>query len=108
MRYGKPIVCALVLATCPLPITGVAADTTSASASARITLTIPARVQVMPPGGSGQPRLCLGHIPARRYYLVVERGADSGLVGRLEGRDGSYCLPAEITENASGVTVVAQ
>lgn len=90
-----------------LPVFAGAADSTSATASVRITLHIAPRVQLRQLESAGRPQLCLGHIPARHYYLLLSGGErDTG--ERLPGRAGNYCLPASVTEGGRVVTIVAQ
>ncbi len=108
MEYGKPAARALLLSASLLPaFAGADSTGTNATASARITLHIAPRVQLRQVEGGGHPQLCLGHIPARHYYLLVtESERDTG--ERLPGRAGSYCLPASATEGGGVVTIVAQ
>ncbi|MFC6634817.1 hypothetical protein [Microbulbifer taiwanensis] len=107
MGYGKPAAWGLLCSVGLIPVCAGAADSTSASASARITLQIAPRVQLRQVEGSSRQQLCLGHIPARHYYLLVIRGSSDG--GRqLPGRGGSFCLPVSVTEGAGELLIVAQ
>lgn len=106
MGYGSPIVAALVLSASLLPA-AVSADNVTASASARITLHLPPRVELRREQDGGRERLCLSHIPG--WYFSVQFTSSGEESGRqMAGQSGSYCLSADITKDADSIMIVAQ
>lgn len=109
MEYGKLAIGALLLGfVLPVSISE-AETTTSASASARITLYIPSRAKVRQSEDSGIGQLCLSHIPAHSYYLSVrDLGEESTAEKRLSGQRGSYCVPVSSSRQGKMVLIVAE
>ncbi|WP_346839067.1 hypothetical protein [Microbulbifer sp. SAOS-129_SWC] len=109
MGYAKRAVFGVVwgfLVLGLLPPAAEADQRVSASASARITLLLPARVELLRDDG-GDLQLCMAHIPARHFYLLVDSGGDDSTVRRIAVAAGRWCLPAQMM-NAAAITLVAQ
>ena len=109
MEYRKFATAALLCGSIALSL-ATGGSEKSASASARITLQIPARAEVRQTEDPDTGHLCLSHIPARNYHLSV-RDFDSLSSGeqRLPGRAGNYyCVPISASQQGKLVVIVAE
>lgn len=79
---------------------------TSASASARITLTISPWAKFHPVKGSEQEQFCTWR-PSYAFKLVITDDR-TGRRTSFPGRAGQLCLPVSVTDGASSVMIVAQ
>lgn len=110
MEYGKSAIRALLCGGIVLSATaGGAESTTSASASARITLYVPPRAELRQTDNPHIGQLCLSHIPAHSYYLSIRNiGEQSAAEKRLPGQAGNHCVPVSTSEQGKMVLIVAE
>ncbi|WP_323845209.1 hypothetical protein [Microbulbifer magnicolonia] len=93
-----------------LPVTtwGVESNV-SASASARITLRIPSRVQLRQTDNPASDQLCVSRIPASSYYLTVwDMGTQAEKPKRLSGQPGNHCIQVSASREGKMVLIVAE
>ncbi|MGL6159377.1 hypothetical protein [Microbulbifer sp.] len=110
MEYGKSTLGTLLWVGVVLSApAGAAESTTSASASARITLYVPPRAEWRQTDNPDTDQLCLSHIPAHSYYLSVRNiGEGTAAEERFPGQAGSYCISLSTSQQGKMVLIVAE
>ena len=109
MVFGRAAVCALLTVAGLFAAASAVAEAVSASASARITLHIPPHLQLKAAAPGSPQQLCVSRIPAQNFYLLIaEDSRAPETAERVEGRQGSYCLPPAMSAQPGYVMVVAQ
>lgn len=99
MEYGKLTFDTLLWASIALPIPANSGEATAASASARIILHLPSRVEWDQNDVSSSGQLCLGDIPAHSYHLSIRNiGEGTASEKRLPGQSGNYCIPLAVSQ----------
>ncbi|WP_193165099.1 hypothetical protein [Microbulbifer hainanensis] len=109
MVFRRAAVCALLSAVGLFSSVAAVAEAVSASASARITLHVSARLQLKSPVPGAPQQLCISQVPAQNYYLLLAEDSQAlATAGHVVGRQGSYCLKSAVTAQTGYVMVVAQ
>lgn len=111
MEHGKFAIGVLLWGGIVLPASNGGAGTDSSdSASARITLNIPAQAHFRPVSNQrGDGQLCLSHIPANHYYLSIRTIGDGAATERrVAGRRGRFCVPVSASRRGKMVVIVAE
>lgn len=111
MEYGKSAfgISLWVSLVLPLPASGAETTDASASASARITLSVSPRVKWHQTDDPASGRLCLSHIPAHSYYLSIRNIGDGAVTEeRLPGQAGNHCVPVPVSHQARMILIVAE
>ena len=110
MEYRKYAGTLLLCGSTLLPVyTDGAADGTSASASAHITLRLPPRAVVYRTDADNVGQLCLSHMPTNSYYLSVrDLAGTSDEEQRLPASKGHHCVPVSLSGDGQMVVIVAE